>query len=151
MARPPAPPPRRCPGRPPSRVLLVAEGGGRLQCPHCHKLLKGTSLRKHLEDRHTVHLTPYECQTCHRHYRTPNSLQNHCSRYHRRPRSFPRHEAPTTSTLTNGAAPQPQPMHQLPPLPPPLSQPMPQPQPPSQSPQGSVDPHKVISFSDMFH
>lgn len=59
---------------------------GRLECPHCHKLLKGTSLRKHLEDMHTVHLTSYECKICHRHYRTPNSLQNHSSRYHRRHR-----------------------------------------------------------------
>ncbi|KAK8754691.1 hypothetical protein OTU49_017532 [Cherax quadricarinatus] len=63
------------------------ENNGRLECPHCHKLLKGTSLRKHLEDMHTVHLTSYECKICHRHYRTPNSLQNHCSRYHRRQRT----------------------------------------------------------------
>lgn len=63
------------------------ENYGRLECPHCHKLLKGTSLRKHLEDMHTVHLTSYECKICHRHYRTPNSLQNHCSRYHRRQRT----------------------------------------------------------------
>ncbi|XP_047484395.1 protein abrupt-like isoform X11 [Penaeus chinensis] len=63
------------------------ENDGRLECPHCHKMLKGTSLRKHLEDMHTVHLTPYECKICHRFYRTPNSLQNHSSRYHRRQRT----------------------------------------------------------------
>lgn len=145
----PAPPrhaPPRCSSRP-SRLLLVAEGSGRLQCPHCHKLLKGTSLRKHLEDRHTVHLTPYECQTCHRQYRTPNSLQNHCSRYHRRPRPpYPTpHQPPPTTALTNGTQPPP---------PPPLSQlppPQPQPQAQPQVSQGSLDPHKVISFSEMFH
>ncbi|XP_076055827.1 uncharacterized protein LOC143033965 isoform X12 [Oratosquilla oratoria] len=60
---------------------------GRLECPHCHKLLKGTSLRKHIEDMHTVHMSTYECKICHRHYRTPNSLQNHSSRYHRKQRS----------------------------------------------------------------
>ncbi|KAB7505175.1 hypothetical protein Anas_01797 [Armadillidium nasatum] len=56
----------------------------RSQCPHCPKMLKTTSLRKHIEDMHTVHLTTYVCQVCHKHYRTPNSLQNHYSRYHRR-------------------------------------------------------------------
>ena len=47
-------------------------------------MLRGTSLRKHIEDMHTVHLSTYECKICHKHYRTPNSLQNHSSRYHRR-------------------------------------------------------------------
>ncbi|ROT82188.1 broad-complex core protein [Penaeus vannamei] len=91
------------------------ENDGRLECPHCHKMLKGTSLRKHLEDMHTVHLTPYECKICHRFYRTPNSLQNHSSRYHRRqrtdssgPSEYEASSAPpfSTASMTPVAVPQ---------------------------------------------
>lgn len=135
--------------------LSLAENNGRLECPHCHKLLKGTSLRKHLEDMHTVHLTSYECKMCHRHYRTPNSLQNHCSRYHRRQRPDPSPApAPAPHNLSSllAVAASARALHVAPgasPRTPGLSNGAPPP--PQNHPQAQAQPEKLFSFSDMFN
>ncbi|KAK8754688.1 hypothetical protein OTU49_017532 [Cherax quadricarinatus] len=63
----------------------VAGGRARYECPVCCKVLSTShGLRRHINDRHTVHLTSYRCYVCHKEYRTPNSLQNHIYVYHKR-------------------------------------------------------------------
>ena len=53
-------------------------------CPACGKTLSTAhGLRRHINDRHTLHLTPYQCYICQKEYRTPNSLQNHFYTYHK--------------------------------------------------------------------
>ncbi|XP_064095329.1 protein abrupt-like isoform X14 [Macrobrachium nipponense] len=58
-------------------------GAGQQRCPLCNKALsRWTSLRRHIEDKHTqggAHI----CPICHHVYRTKNSLHNHLSVYHR--------------------------------------------------------------------
>ena len=58
-------------------------------CPHCGKGLSSNhGLRRHIIDKHTIHTHSYQCHICQRTYRTPNSLQNHISVYHKK-RDFP--------------------------------------------------------------
>lgn len=56
---------------------------GQQRCPLCNKgLSRWTSLRRHIEDKHTqggAHI----CPICYHVYRTKNSLHNHLSVYHR--------------------------------------------------------------------
>ncbi|CAL4102361.1 unnamed protein product [Meganyctiphanes norvegica] len=58
------------------------DGDGRLECPHCGKFYSQYSLKQHIEDIHTVHLSTYECNFCQKHYKTPHSLKVHVSKYH---------------------------------------------------------------------
>ncbi|CAL4133204.1 unnamed protein product, partial [Meganyctiphanes norvegica] len=69
-----------------SNLDASQEGDGRLECPHCGKLYSKLSLQQHIEDIHTVHLSTYECNVCHGHYKTQNSLKVHYSRSHRKKR-----------------------------------------------------------------
>lgn len=63
----------------------IAGGRARFECPVCAKVLSTShGLRRHINDRHTVHLTSYRCYVCNKEYRTPNSLQNHMYVYHKR-------------------------------------------------------------------
>uniref|UniRef100_A0A0P4VVK1 C2H2-type domain-containing protein n=1 Tax=Scylla olivacea TaxID=85551 RepID=A0A0P4VVK1_SCYOL len=70
------------------RVLMegwcvAGAAAGQQRCPLCHKSLsRWTSLRRHIEDKHTqggIHV----CPICFHVYRTKNSLHNHLSVYHR--------------------------------------------------------------------
>ncbi|XP_069186660.1 protein abrupt isoform X2 [Procambarus clarkii] len=60
-----------------------AVAAGQQRCPLCNKgLSRWTSLRRHIEDKHTqggAHI----CPICYHVYRTKNSLHNHLSVYHR--------------------------------------------------------------------
>ncbi|KAK4320772.1 hypothetical protein Pmani_008391 [Petrolisthes manimaculis] len=70
-------------GAPPQ--VTAGAGRARYECPVCSKVLSTShGLRRHINDRHTVHLTSYRCYVCHKEYRTPNSLQNHMYVYHKR-------------------------------------------------------------------
>ncbi|XP_050739814.1 broad-complex core protein isoforms 1/2/3/4/5-like isoform X1 [Eriocheir sinensis] len=56
---------------------------GQQRCPLCHKSLsRWTSLRRHIEDKHTQG-GAHVCPICFHVYRTKNSLHNHLSVYHR--------------------------------------------------------------------
>lgn len=58
-------------------------GAGQQQCPLCNKSLsRWTSLRRHIEDKHTQG-GAHVCPICLHVYRTKNSLHNHLSVYHR--------------------------------------------------------------------
>lgn len=60
---------------------------GRLkyQCRYCAKILSTNhGLRRHIDDKHTVHMHAYRCYICGKDYKTPNSLQNHMYVYHKR-------------------------------------------------------------------
>ncbi|XP_076055828.1 uncharacterized protein LOC143033965 isoform X13 [Oratosquilla oratoria] len=67
------------------RLVGSSVGRARYECPHCAKVLSSNhGLRRHIDDRHTVHFTTYQCPVCLKQYRTPNSLQNHIYVYHKR-------------------------------------------------------------------
>ena len=91
----------------------VSFGVGETQvCPICNKTLsRWTSLRRHIEDKHTSggsHVCPY----CQHVYRTKNSLHNHLSVYHRgattgrgrRPRSTNNNNNPDSGFVSLQAA-----------------------------------------------
>ncbi|XP_023725659.1 broad-complex core protein isoforms 1/2/3/4/5 isoform X11 [Cryptotermes secundus] len=52
-------------------------------CNYCGKIMRRSSLRKHVTDRHMPIQAPVQCLYCPRTFRTANSLQNHHSIYHR--------------------------------------------------------------------
>ncbi|KAK8754699.1 hypothetical protein OTU49_017532, partial [Cherax quadricarinatus] len=62
---------------------ITTVAAGQQRCPLCNKgLSRWTSLRRHIEDKHTqggAHI----CPICYHVYRTKNSLHNHLSVYHR--------------------------------------------------------------------
>ena len=62
---------------------VAGAAAGQQRCPLCHKSLsRWTSLRRHIEDKHTQG-GAHVCPICFHVYRTKNSLHNHLSVYHR--------------------------------------------------------------------
>ena len=60
----------------------TADENGNVPCPECGKMLKTSSLKTHIEDRHTD--SPgYSCALCGSVCRSRNSLNSHMSRSHR--------------------------------------------------------------------
>ena len=60
----------------------IADENGNVPCPECGKMLKISSLKTHIEDRHTD--SPgYRCALCGSVCRSRNSLNSHMSRSHR--------------------------------------------------------------------
>lgn len=93
----------RTPGR------LSSSDRPRWPCPFCMRLLSSrSSVRRHIEDRHTNDTSRHPCPLCERLYRTRNSLQYHLSTAHRdrepgprgRPRTRPRTPSSTAPTAT---------------------------------------------------
>jgi len=94
-------PPGRTPGR------MSSSDRPRWPCPFCMRLLSSrSSVRRHIEDRHTNDTSRHPCPLCERLYRTRNSLQYHLSTAHRdrepgprgRPRTRPRSPSATGDT-----------------------------------------------------
>ena len=76
----------------------------RWPCPFCLRLLSSrSSVRRHIEDRHTNDTSRHPCPLCERLYRTRNSLQYHLSTAHRDrvpgPRGRPRTRPRTPSSI----------------------------------------------------
>lgn len=95
-------PPGRTPGR------MSSSDRPRWPCPFCMRLLSSrSSVRRHIEDRHTNDTSRHPCPLCERLYRTRNSLQYHLSTAHRdrepgprgRPRTRPRTPSTTDTHL----------------------------------------------------
>ncbi|XP_046464594.1 broad-complex core protein isoforms 1/2/3/4/5-like isoform X1 [Daphnia pulex] len=96
-------------GRTPGRTS--SSDRPRWPCPFCMRLLSSrSSVRRHIEDRHTNDTSRHPCPLCERLYRTRNSLQYHLSTAHRdrepgprgRPRTRPRSPSVTTDSNTTG-------------------------------------------------
>ncbi|KAI9555820.1 D binding [Daphnia sinensis] len=98
------------PGRTPGR--MSTSDRPRWPCPFCMRLLSSrSSVRRHIEDRHTNDTSRHPCPLCERLYRTRNSLQYHLSTAHRdrepgprgRPRTRPR--SPVENNVTKNKSP----------------------------------------------
>ncbi|KAK4023313.1 hypothetical protein OUZ56_008730 [Daphnia magna] len=98
--------PSRAPGR------MSTSDRPRWPCPFCMRLLSSrSSVRRHIEDRHTNDTSRHPCPLCERLYRTRNSLQYHLSTAHRdrepgprgRPRTRPR--SPMENNVTQNKSP----------------------------------------------
>jgi len=86
----------------------------RWPCPFCLRLLSSrSSVRRHIEDRHTNDNSRHPCPLCERLYRTRNSLQYHLSTAHRdrepgprgRPRTRPRTPSSNEAVVQSAAIP----------------------------------------------
>lgn len=72
-------------------------------CTFCGKLMRRSSLKRHIEDRH-LPSQAVNCQYCCKVFRSNNSLQNHLSIYHRnaeRIRKLTKSSNQTKSDVTN--------------------------------------------------
>lgn len=70
---------------------MVPSGGSPVlrPCTFCGKLLRKSSIRKHVQDIHSPPQSVH-CTYCTKQFRTNNSLQNHMSIYHREQRQATR-------------------------------------------------------------